>query len=173
MVFTLPLPGRGGGSIVVAGCNVLQPCTSAVRPRGRLGRTGGGIGGETSPAVWGRTGGGSHGAHGKPPLGAAQGLVRAVAGRIRGGAVSGRIAGRPGGAREEAGRRLASRDREEGARGRRPGGAREEAGSQGLVDWREAGAWCESFTLDRFGLGRQDLKGCVDLGCKKRDISNL
>ena len=157
MVFTLHLPGRGGGSIVVAGCNVLQPCTSAVRPRGRLGRTGGGIGGETSPAVWGRTGGGSHGAHGEPPLGAAQGLVRAVAGRIRGGAVSGRIAGRlrevrrrgrrPGGAREE------------GARGRRPGGAREEAWSQGLVDWREAGAWCESFTLDRFGLGRQGLKG--------------
>ena len=164
MVFTLPLPGRGGGSIVVAGCNVLQPCTSAVRPRGRLGRTGGGIGGETSPAVWGRTGGGSHGAHGEPPLGAAQGLVRAVAGR-RGGAVSGRIAGRPGGAREEAGRRLASRDREEGARGRRPGGAREEAGSRvdwreagverrgrrpggareeagSRVDWREAGAWC-------------------------------
>jgi len=97
--------------------------------------------------VWGRTGGGSHGAHGEPPLGAAQGLVRAVAGWSIGGAVSGRIAGRlrevrrrgrrPGGAREEAGRRLASRDREEGARGRRPGGAREEVGSR--VDWRGAG----------------------------------
>ena len=31
---------------------------------------------------------------------------------------------------------------------------------RGLVDWREVGARCESFTLDRFGLGRQGLKGC-------------
>ena len=73
---------------MVAGCNVLQPCTLAVRPRGRLGRTGGGIGGETSPAVWGRTGGGSHGAHGEPPLGAAQGLVRPSQGGLEEGLAS-------------------------------------------------------------------------------------
>ena len=151
MMFTLPLPGRGGGSIVVAGCNVLQPCTSAVRPRGCLGRTGGGIGGETSPTVWGRTGGGSHGAHGEPLLGAAQGLVWAVAGRIRGGAVSGRVAGR---LREVRRRGQVRR------RGWWPGGAREapgrEAARKGPGTGGRRGTWGEQVVyLDRFGLGRQ------------------
>jgi len=83
--------------------------------------------------VWGRTGGGSHGAHGKPPLGAAQGLVRVWRRE------EGARGQRPGGAREEAGSRVDWREAGIERRGRRPGGAREEAGSR--VDWREAGAW--------------------------------
>ena len=86
--------------------------------------------------AWRRPRGGREAARKSRPRGGGKGP--AAWRRTRGGREPGRLEG--GGGREEG-----------PAAWRRP---------RGLVDWREAGAWCESFTLDRFGLGRQGLKGC-------------